>query len=159
MVPLFFTGATGDVDPIERGSFEIADKLAGILAQKAYSMIKNMSWTRKGELRVEKIKLTVPYEKIPSLEEAENIHKEARSLHRHAQTKGDRTEIKFQKAFLDWAGELRKGMASQKIPSSIECELQCLRLGEADYPSSMNRLFLNEEQNSFKRSLPMENWA
>lgn len=130
MVTLFFTGATGDVDPIERGSFEIADKLAGILAQKAFAMVKNMNWTRSGELRVEKITLTVPYEKIPSLEEAKEACQKAGSLYQRARTKGDRNEIKIQKAFLKWAEELREGAAAHKIPSSLECELQCIRIGD-----------------------------
>jgi neutral ceramidase len=128
MVTLFFTGATGDVDPIDRGGFEIADKLAGILAQKALAMIKNMSWTRKGKLRVEKIKIIVPYERIPSLEEVKEACQKAKSLYRQAKTKGDRTEIKIQKAFLDWAEELRESAATSKIPSSLECELQCFKL-------------------------------
>jgi neutral ceramidase len=130
IITLFFTGASGDIDPIERGSFKIADRLAGTLAQKAFAMIRNMSWTREGELRVEKIKITIPYEKIPSFEEAEEIYQEAKSLFRDAQTNGDRIEIKIQKAFLDWAEELRKGTAARTIPSSLECELQCFRLGD-----------------------------
>lgn len=128
VITLFFTGASGDIDPIERGSFKIADRLGGTLAQKALTMIKNMSWTREGELRIEKIKITIPYERIPSFEEAEETYQKVRSLYRHARTKGDRTEIRIQKAFLDWAEELREGTAAQKIPSSLECELQCFRL-------------------------------
>jgi len=130
MVTLFFTGATGDVDPIDRGSFEMADRLAGILAQKAFVMINNMNWTRKGDLRVENIKLTVPYERIPSLEQAEETYQKARFLYQQAKKKGDRTEIKIQKAFLDWAEELREGAEAHMIPSSLECELQCLKLGD-----------------------------
>jgi len=130
IVTLFFTGATGDVDPIERGSFKIADKLARALSQKAFVMIKNMHWALVGELRVERIKLNLPYQRIPSIEEAEGTCQKYRFLYQHAKEKGDKTEIRIRKAFLDWAEELRDVTATSKIPSSLECELQCLKFGD-----------------------------
>ncbi|MCK4815639.1 hypothetical protein KA005_07710 [bacterium] len=131
IVTLFFSGAAGDVDPIKRGSFALAEKLAGILFKEARALIENMHWESSGDIRIERINLVLPYEKIPTQEEAEKTYEEYHSLYRRALEKGNRTAIKIQRALLLWADDLKKAVRGQKLADFLECELQCLKIGDS----------------------------
>lgn len=138
---LFFTGATGDVDPVERGSFQAAEKLAEVLSNEARQLISKMKFQSDTQIKTGRIKLEIPYDWIPSADEADKIYNENLFAYRDALKNNDKVEAKIRKAFLLWAEELKKCVLDRKLPGSIECELQALKLGEAVFLAFPFELF------------------
>ncbi len=138
---LFFTGATGDVDPIERGGFRVAEKLAGVLSGEAQQVIGQMELQADVDIKSGQTSLKIPFGWIPSTDEAEKIHEKSLSAYQKAQEKGGREEAKIRKAFLLWAEDLRKRALNRTLPDSFECKLQAIKLGEAVFLAFPFELF------------------
>jgi neutral ceramidase len=138
---LFFTGAAGNVDPIERGSFQVAERLAEVLAIKARQVMGKMKLQSSAEIKTAQIRIEIPYGWIPSAEEAQDIYRENLFAHLRALEKGGKEEKKIQKAFLLWAEALREKARAGKLPHSLECDLQAVKVGEAVFLAFPFELF------------------
>lgn len=138
---LFFTGASGDVDPVNRGRFSMADKYGKILAEEALEVIERMEFKTDIKIRVEEDSLKIPYDWIPSQKEAEKIYKDHLSQYEEAIKKGKKEEIKIQRAFLLWAEEIREKAGRNELPKYLECKLQCIHLGETIFLTFPFELF------------------
>jgi hypothetical protein len=173
-VILFFCGASGDVDPVERGNFSIANRLGRTLAAEASRVIKKMKFQTDIEIKAREASLKIPHGWIPNQKEAEKILRESRNHYEQAVKKGEKKEIKIQKAFLLWAKEIKERALKNKLPSVLETKLQCLKLGEAillAHPfelfssvslslrvkSKIESLFLAGYANGYEGYLPDEN--
>jgi hypothetical protein len=131
VITLFFTGASGDVNPLSQGSFAIADRLGKILAEEAIKVIKKMEFRKSIAFKAREKSLNIPYQWIPSRNEAEKIYEQSLDDYDQALRKGEKEEIKIRRAFLLWAEEIREKAAKGELPSALECELQCLKIGDA----------------------------
>lgn len=131
IVILFFTGASGDVDPVERGSFSVAARLGKELAEEALKIIDQMEAQADIDIQTKEIPLKIPYGWIPDAQEAENICKKTREQYENAVAHKNREAQKIQKAFLLWIEEIRDKALKNEIPHSLECMLQCIKLGDA----------------------------
>lgn len=141
IVTLFYTGACGDVDPVSRGSFSAAEKLGKTLAEEALKEIKKMKFNSDIEIKTEEVSFKIPYEWLPDPEEAKDIYEKTLSHYEGAVKKGDKEAMKIQKAFLLWAEDLKKKANESKLPSCLECKLQCIKLGDAVFLSFPFELF------------------
>ncbi len=130
-VILFFCGPSGDVDPVERGDFSMADRLGKILAVEASKVIEKINFQTNIEIKAAEASLKIPYGLIPDAKAAEKIYEESLNCYQEALKKGESEEIKIQKAFLLWAEEIRARALGNKLPSALEARLQCLKIGEA----------------------------
>lgn len=128
---LFFTGAAGDVDPIQRGGFPEAERLAGILCGTAFKIIKDKTKKSGGKILAGKIDLKLPYGWTPSKAEAKKNYQDCLSDYNEALRQGDKEASRIREAFLLWAEELRQRASGRTFPDSLECELQCIKIGEA----------------------------
>jgi neutral ceramidase len=128
---LFFTGASGDVDPAERGSFFIAERLGTELAAEALKTIDNMEAKSDIDIKARETSLTIPYGWVPDVREAKQAYESARQKYNESTRSGSREARKIKKAFLLWAEELREKALNNELPKSLECQLQCIKLGEA----------------------------
>ncbi len=131
VITLFFTGASGDVDPVERGSFSIAKRLGMELAEEALKIIDDMEAKADINIQTKETSLKIPYGWIPDAQETEEIYASTHQKYEDAVKKRDRVAQKMQKAFLLWADELKEKAINNEIPNSLECELQCIKLGDA----------------------------
>ncbi len=131
LTTLFFTGACGDVDPLERGSFSAAQRLGKKLAGEALVIIDSMEASSDIEIKSIETSLEIPYAGIPNAHEAEETYKNTRKNYENAAAKGEREAQKIQKAFLLWAEKLREKALKNEIPASLQCKLQCIKLGDA----------------------------
>lgn len=131
VITLFFTGASGDVDPVERGSFSIAKRLGMELAEEALKTIDDMETKTDIDTQTKESSLKIPYGWIPEVREIEKIYRSTRQKYEEAVKKRDRVTQKMQKAFLLWADELREKAMDSNLPEYLECELQCIKLGDA----------------------------
>ncbi len=131
VITLFFTGASGDVDPVDRGSFSMAKRLGMELAAEALKIIDDMEAKPDIDIQTRETSLKIPYGWTPDIQETEEIRASTRQKYEEAVKKRDRVAQKIQKAFLLWADELREKAIKNELPGYLECELQCIRLGEA----------------------------
>ncbi len=131
VITLFFTGASGDVDPVERGSFAIAKRLGLELAEEALKIIDDMEAKAYIDIKAQEASLKIPYGWIPDAQETEEIRTFTRQKYEEAVENRDRIAQKIQKAFLLWADELREKAKNNEMPKSLECELQSIKLGDA----------------------------
>ncbi len=131
ILTLFFTGASGDVDPRERGSFSIAERLGLELAEEALKIISKMETRTDIDIEAKETSLKILYGWAPDIQEAKKVYESTRQKYEEAKRSGNRESRKIQKAFLLWAEELREKALKNELPKSLECRLQCLKLGEA----------------------------
>jgi neutral ceramidase len=129
-VILFFTGASGDVDPVERGSFFIADRLGMKLAQESLKIIDSMEAKVDIDIKSKETSLNIPYGWRPDPQEAEETFQHTLQQYEETVEKRDRNAEKIRKAFLLWAEELRDKASKNELPPSLRCELQCIKLGD-----------------------------
>lgn len=151
---LFFTGPAGDVDPVERGSFRAAERLARVLSAETQGVVKEMK-PRPGRgtgIKTARARLKLPYGWIPSADEAERAYRECLLAYQEAAKRGDRTEAKIQKAFLLWAEELREKARNGELPRFLECGLQAVKVGEAVFLAFPFELFSSLSLKMRKRS-------
>lgn len=141
VISLFFTGATGDVDPVERGSFQAAEGLAGVLSGEAMRVLSRMKRQAGGAIKTSRSRLRIPYGWLPSVEDAEKTYEKSLSAYRQALEEGDNKEVKIRKAFLLWAEDLRKTVKERDLPDFLECDLQAVKLGEAVFLAFPFELF------------------
>ncbi len=141
ILTLFFTGASGDVDPVERGSFSIAERLGLELAEEALRVINKMETRTDIDIEARESLLKIPYGWVPDIQAAEEAHENTRQKYEEAMRSGNRESRKIQKAFLLWAEELREKALKSELPKSLECRLQCIKLGEAVLMSYPFELF------------------
>jgi len=128
---LFFTGASGDVDPVERGSFSIAERLGLEIAEEALKIISEMETRTDIDIEAKEISFKIPYGWVPDVQEAKEAYEYTRRKYEEAMRSGNRESRKIQKAFLLWAEELKEKALKNELPKSLECRLQCIKLGEA----------------------------
>jgi neutral ceramidase len=128
---LFFTGASGDVDPVERGSFSIAERLGLEIAEEALKIISEMETRTDIDIEAKEISFKIPYGWVPDVQEAKEAYESSRRKYEEAMRSGNRESRKIQKAFLLWAEELKEKALKNELPKSLECRLQCIKLGEA----------------------------
>ena len=131
LTTLFFTGACGDVDPVERGSFSLARRLGIELAEDALEVIDSMEVHSDIDIKAKETSLRIPYGWLPEAKEAEQVYRNTREQYENAAAQGNREAQKIQKAFLLWAEELREKALHDGLPHSLECKLQCIKLGDA----------------------------
>lgn len=131
ILTLFFTGASGDVDPVERGSFSAAERLGLELAEEALKVISKMEARTDIDIETRESSLKIPYGWVPDVQAAKEAYASTRQKYEESVRSGNRESLKIQKAFLLWAEELREKALKSELPKSLECRLQCLKLGEA----------------------------
>ncbi len=131
IITVFFTGASGDIDPVERGRFSVAKRLGMELAEEALKIIDGMEAKADIDIQTDEAPLKIPYGWIPDIQETEEICASTRQKYEEAVKNNDRVAQKMQKAFLLWAEEVREKALKNEIPHSLECELQCIQLGDA----------------------------
>ena len=131
ILTLFFTGASGDIDPRERGSFSIAERLGLELADEALKIISKMETRTDIAIEVKETSFKIPYGWFPDIQEAKKVYESTHQKYEEAMRSGSRESRKIQKAFLLWAEELREKALKNELPKYLECPLQCLKLGEA----------------------------
>jgi len=131
ILTLFFTGASGDVDPMERGSFSIAERMGLELAEEALKIISEMETRKDIDIIAKETSLKIPYGWVPDVQEAKECYERTRQKYEEAMRSGNRESRKIQKAFLLWAEQLREKALKNELPKSLESQLQCIKLGEA----------------------------
>jgi len=141
ILTLFFTGASGDVDPVERGSFSIAERLGLELAEEALKIISKTESRTNIVIEARESSLKIPYGWVPDIQAAEEAYQSTRRKYEEAMRSRNRESQKIQRAFLLWAEELREKALKSELPKSLECRLQCLQLGEAVFLSYPFELF------------------
>ncbi|MFC2158500.1 neutral/alkaline non-lysosomal ceramidase N-terminal domain-containing protein [Acidobacteriota bacterium] len=138
----FFSGACGDVNPIQRGNFLIAEDYGRRLADMAYEVIGRSNYSTRMNISHAVTKMTLPFQEIPTLNEAEREVMEATVKLRQVEDKGDNEgEIRAKRAHLLWAEEIRALVKKGQISTAEEIEIQSFRMGRALFINSPVEIF------------------
>ncbi len=169
---LFLTGAPGDVDPVQRGSFEAAQAFGQALSGEALGVLEELSFSASARLAVESITLDLPLGEAPGeeelrgliagyqerLQELEAIQPAGGAIDQEAdrlkpRIRADALETRVTGAMLHWAqrtlGRVLRGQAETSVPF----EVQALRLGPAAVVGVAGELF-SELGQAIKKGIP-----
>jgi hypothetical protein len=126
---LFFNGGSGDVDPRKRGSFEDAKFTGEKLAEEILLNYKVYQGSRLNTIiNYKTIKMTIPYNWHPSVEEAE---KDLSNYSQRLDKSQTKEEKKISGAFLQWASEVLEMAKAQTLPDSLETEVSFVTVGQS----------------------------
>lgn len=130
---LFFIGTAGDVNPLERGSFEAARKLGLELKEATASLLKGISFSDEIRLGALEKKIDLPLSLPFSLEEIRKIILENELKLDQVKKKPsllDPSEKKLAEAHLAWAKDLEVCFLSGKLPATLTATLAGYRLND-----------------------------
>jgi hypothetical protein len=128
VVTLFANGATGDINPVRRGSWSDVEWLAGAVADEAERVWHGIAThaTVGGAFSSRSEEITLPLLPLPPRAELEAAADRFR-LERETATRG--TDKRIANAFLRWAEDALA--AKGREPLSLPVEIQVLRIGDA----------------------------
>lgn len=122
-VAMFLNGTTGDLNPLDRGSFEAAERAGGILGAEAVKVSKRIETSSDVELRVAKEKVELRSGELPSVSELEAIIAERKN------ELGDSYDA-GREIYLTWAEDALDMAKQGKKRANVPVEVQVLRLGD-----------------------------
>ncbi|MCX7973449.1 MAG: hypothetical protein N3B16_03000 [Candidatus Aminicenantes bacterium] len=130
---LFFIGAAGETNPLERGSFEAARKLGQELMAFTASRLKEMSFSSEIKLSHLEKKVKFPLANPFSADEIQRLifnweQKMERAEHRPDWL--DPAEKAQIQAFLLWAKALKEAFIAKNLPSTLTATLAGYRLND-----------------------------
>jgi hypothetical protein len=137
-IVLFTNGGAGNVNPVERGTFAIAEKLAGILGAEALKVFLQLKPVKGEELACHHTTVSLPLQK-PSQEELEREIELCQQ--KIAEGKPDLVETAMARARLAWAQEVSSRLHFGTESWDREAELQALRLGPVVFVAAPAELF------------------
>ena len=138
----FFTGACGDVNPIQRGNFLIAEDYGRRLADMAYEVIGRLSYSSQMNTSHAVSIASLPFQAIPTINEAEREVMEATvELRQVEDSRDNEGEFRAKKAHLLWAEDIRTLVKKGQIGLTEEVELQSIRMGRALFINSPVEIF------------------
>ncbi|MBI4551224.1 MAG: neutral/alkaline non-lysosomal ceramidase N-terminal domain-containing protein [Candidatus Latescibacteria bacterium] len=139
---LFINGAAGDINPRERDTFEVADRLGTELADAATGAWDRATAVEVTALRGASRTVTLPLSPPPSLDEAHDLLSEYGDKYETLkQEGGSEVAIKVAGAMASWAAELYKRLRDGTVPSSIDAEFQAFGLGPVRFIAVPGELF------------------
>lgn len=122
-VAMFLNGTTGDLNPLDRGSFEAAERAGGILGAEAVKVSKSIETSSDVELRVAKEKVELRSGELPSESELEAI------IAARKNELGDSYD-RGREIYLTWAEDALDMAKQGKKRANVPVEVQVLRLGD-----------------------------
>ncbi|RKY85016.1 hypothetical protein DRQ09_07855, partial [candidate division KSB1 bacterium] len=126
---LFSSGASGDIDPIKRGSFEFADEFGKKIADSI--MKSKITLLKTDKINFKKDVLKLKFEKIPSLKDSERILSVYKAQYENSiKKKLPELEIKIIKTFYEWAESLKTKIENKNIKKSTDTELSILSIDD-----------------------------
>lgn len=139
---LFINGAAGDINPRERDTFEVAERLGAELADAAAGAWDRAVAVDVTTLRSESRTVSLPLSPPPSREEAKALLDEYWDRQDALQQEGgSEVAIKVAGAQVSWAAELYKRIRDGAIPSSVDVEFQAFGLGPVCFIAVPGELF------------------
>ena len=126
---LFLTGASGDVNPVQRNSFEAVDELGRAVAGEAARVVRTLTTVVPSRLSMRGEVLAVPLLPPPGVVELEALLAAYREELRQARAGDDPVRVRTAEAMVGWARHMAARLASGAVPTTAEVEVQALALG------------------------------
>jgi len=131
MICIFTNGACGDIDPIERGSFELAQKYGNMLADEVVKICNQTKMITEVNLNVKSADVRLYFKDAPSLSEAQKILLNNRNnLQKLIRARASKEKIKIAQTFVDWAEELLLAIKQGGLIQSVDIEIQMMQIGD-----------------------------
>ena len=154
---LFFIGASGDVDPRERGSWALVEKMGGQLQVQAASLLKEMVFSGEVELVAAQKKISLPLDQPPSLTELVKIHRTYQLQAQEASRQGDVFGEAIARAFALWAEELLARIKAGTLPQERNINLTLWRWNDNLLLAHPLELFASTALR-LRREIPTDLW-
>ncbi|MFC1717156.1 neutral/alkaline non-lysosomal ceramidase N-terminal domain-containing protein [Candidatus Poribacteria bacterium] len=123
VVAMFLNGTTGNLNPLDRGSFEAAERAGTILGAEAVKVSKRIDTSPNAELRMAKEKVELKSGELPSESELESIIEGRKSELGDSYDPG-------REIHLSWAEDALDMVKQGKKSANVPVEVQVLRLGD-----------------------------
>jgi len=126
---LFLTGASGDVNPVQRNSFEAVDGLGRAVADEAACVARALAPAAPSRLMMRREVLALPLLPALGVVELEERLEAYRDELRQARAGDDPVRVRVAEAMQGWARHTAARLAAGAVPTTAEVEVQALGLG------------------------------
>lgn len=144
---LFLTGACGNIDPVQRGTFQLADEFGTLLAQETLQLIAGMHLSNKNPLDVQYKTLNLPVMPAPSLEELKRLTERHTRNRDKALQETNQLLARVENAMLGWTDRIGAQIRNRTIKDNAQTEIQALRMGGVVLLGIAGELFSTIGQN------------
>ncbi len=126
---IFLTGASGDVNPTRRGTFDAVDRLGRALADEVVRVAHGLEPQAPSGLTVLREVVALPLMEPPGVPALAELLASYREDLREAETAGKPVRVRVARAMVGWAERLVALAAAGTVPASVEVEIQAIALG------------------------------
>lgn len=138
---LFLQGCGGNINPRERGTFEIAAKLGMELAASVVQAALNAQPVEDETIVGVTQTLKLPLLPPPSAKALRQWRKEHLERAKAAEREGRHGEARWRRCEAEWAGEVLAAMRDNSLPTHEQINAQVLRLGDIAFAALASETF------------------
>lgn len=138
---LFLQGCCGDINPKERGNFEIAQKLGWELAASVVQAVLRAEPLEEGPIAGIIGKLTLPLLPPPSEKQLREHQRKFRELAKASEKEGRKGEAQWQICEAEWARQVLEALRNNSLPKEEKMNAQVLRIGDVAFAALASEVF------------------
>ncbi|MDW8030014.1 MAG: neutral/alkaline non-lysosomal ceramidase N-terminal domain-containing protein [Armatimonadota bacterium] len=140
-VAMFLQGCCGDINPIERGKFEIAQKLGHELAANVVQAVLKAQPVEDGPIAGVIGTLKLPLLPPPSEKRLREHQRNSQDLAKLAEKEGRKGEAQWRNCEAEWAKQVLKAIRNNSLPKSEKMNAQVLQIGDMAFASLASEVF------------------
>jgi neutral ceramidase len=157
---LFLQGCAGNINPRERGTFAIAEKLGRELAGSVLIALGSAAPIEDDRLDGATAIIKLPLQPPPDAHTLRRWRQEHLTRAREAEKAGRMGEARWRRCEAEWAAKVLKAMRAKTLPAHEPIALQVLRLGDVAFAAIASETFAEigltlRQQSPFEFTIPL----
>ncbi len=140
-ISLFATGAIGDVGPAARG-WPVYEAIGSGLAETVLNALPTLELTDWSRLSVASQTVDLPLQPLPTREQLAQFLAANQTPWTEAEKISDWVRVKVEFAMQQWVERTRAALAEDPVVTSVQTEVQVIRLGDVAFVSAPGELFV-----------------
>ncbi len=157
---LFLQGCAGNINPRQRGTFAIAEKLGRELAGSVLIALGSAAPMDDDRLDGATAIIKLPLQSPPDAHTLRRWRQEHLARAREAEKAGRRGEARWRHCEAEWAEKVLKAIRAKTLPAYEPIALQVLRLGDVAFAAMASETFAEiglalRQQSSFATTIPL----
>ncbi len=157
---LFLQGCAGNINPRDRGRWEVAQVLGEELGNDAVAALRKATKVRGDSVRGIAGAVSLRYSPPPPVKELRRHERENRRLFSRARADGRLTEVNWRGCEAHWARGLAQAIDRGTVPKGERINLQVLQVGDILFLASAAETFTEigqtlRSQSPFKNTVPL----
>ncbi|MCS7191366.1 MAG: neutral/alkaline non-lysosomal ceramidase N-terminal domain-containing protein [Armatimonadetes bacterium] len=138
---MFLQGCSGDINPKERGNFEIAQKLGRELALSVLQAMLKLEHIEDGPITGVISTLNLPLLPPPNQKQLREHQRQSREAAKVAKKEGHMSEAQWRVCEAEWASQILESMRNNSLPTSEKMNAQVLRIGNIAFANLASEVF------------------